>query len=240
MACSAVAAPASATATKGVAMPSLSPLSTLISLRIRSGTSGLRIMPAPRAASVGARAAPTSSASQMSVLGSSTNASRVPRPMVSGRPTASSRAYRVQSARNLRRSTRDASANSTRTRVASARTRTVSGPGAMPSTASGPWVSSRPAPMKMIGAVTSARSSRADSAPHANIRAPISAMSDAVTCPPHLHQQTSGRAVPGSAGRLRLGGQPDVFLAVEQAVQPGREDTADQRGHDEQPDLGQG
>src|SRR6185312_4337241 len=63
--CAAVPAPASATNTNGVAIPSLSPLSMLISRLILAGTARLSITPAPSAASVGARAAPTSSASQM-------------------------------------------------------------------------------------------------------------------------------------------------------------------------------
>jgi len=48
-----------------VAIPSLSPLSTLISRRILAGTAGLTITAAPSAASIRASAAPTSTASQM-------------------------------------------------------------------------------------------------------------------------------------------------------------------------------
>ena len=48
--------------TNGVAMPSLSPLSTLRMRRIRIGTAGLVTTGSPRAASVGARIAPMSSA----------------------------------------------------------------------------------------------------------------------------------------------------------------------------------
>ena len=80
--------PPCATNTNGVAIPSLRPLSTLISRRILAGTAGLTIMPAPSAASVGASAAPTSSASQIPALPSRANASSVPRPIVSGSASA--------------------------------------------------------------------------------------------------------------------------------------------------------
>jgi hypothetical protein len=73
-----------------VAIPSLRPLSTLTSRRILAGTAGLAIMPAPSAASVGASAAPTSSASQM-LPPVSASASKVPRAIVSGSATPSRR-----------------------------------------------------------------------------------------------------------------------------------------------------
>ena len=61
---SAVAAPAMKRLTKGVAMPSLSPLSTLISRRTPEGTRSSAMMDAPRAASVGATMAPMAAATQ--------------------------------------------------------------------------------------------------------------------------------------------------------------------------------
>src|SRR5690242_13318672 len=129
-ACSAVAAPAMATTTTGVAIPSLSPLSTLSSRRILAGTAGFTITPAPRAASVGARAAPTSRASQMLMPWKSASASRTPRPIVRGSPIPSSRRHRPTSARRSRSLTRDASENRTRTRVISASAFTSSEEGA--------------------------------------------------------------------------------------------------------------
>ena len=56
-------APAMATRTIGVAIPSLRPLSTVISRRTRAGTTGLVTTGTPSAASVGASAAATSRAS---------------------------------------------------------------------------------------------------------------------------------------------------------------------------------
>ena len=58
------AMPARATITTGVAMPSLRPLSTLSVCRIRFGTRRSDITAEPRAASVGASAAPISRAYQ--------------------------------------------------------------------------------------------------------------------------------------------------------------------------------
>src|SRR3954447_20104987 len=58
------AAPAIAITTTGVTMPSLRPLSTVITRRIRGGTAGLVTTGKPSAASVGASAAPTTSARQ--------------------------------------------------------------------------------------------------------------------------------------------------------------------------------
>ena len=85
--------------TTGVAMPSLRPLSTLISRRIREGTAGLVTTGTPSAASVGASAAPISSASHMPSPGNSQAASPQPAAMVSGRPTASRRSTRPASER---------------------------------------------------------------------------------------------------------------------------------------------
>src|SRR5215475_14377491 len=67
-------------------------------------------------------------------------------------------------------------------------------------------------------------------------------------CPEPFTQvvDTAGRAPsgrpggPGFVGLLGFGGQPDALLAVEQAVQAGREHAADQGRHDEQPHLAEG
>ena len=85
------ATPAIATSTIGVAMPSLRPLSTLSSRRRWAGTWGSVMTAAPRAASVGASAAPTSKAVHGS-MSSSTMAASVPSATVRGSPTPSSRA----------------------------------------------------------------------------------------------------------------------------------------------------
>ena len=135
--CAAVPAPATATSTNGVAIPSFSPLSRLIRRRILAGTARLSITPAPSAASVGARAAPISRASQMLMPPNRASASSVPRPIVSGRPIPSSRRQRPSSARRSRSPTRDASENSTSTSVTSARTFTASCEGAYPALPAG-------------------------------------------------------------------------------------------------------
>ena len=88
------------------------------------------------------------------------------------------------SARRSRNPTRDASANSTSTSVTSASALTSSRDGMYPSGASGPCVSSTPATTNAIGAVTSKRSSRADSIPHANTSAATIARSGALIITP--------------------------------------------------------
>src|ERR1700749_4639617 len=210
------AAPASATDTNGVAIPSLRPLSTLISRRILAGTSGLAIMPAPSAASVGASAAPTSSASQMPALRSRANASSAPRPIVTGSAAPSSRRYRPESARSSCSQTREASENRTRARVNSARVLISSLLGVTPRTASGPWVSSSPASTNVIGAGTSNRSSRADSVPHPNTRTATIARSATLTRPAPSGRRRTGRSRAGPDGQRALGlgglalpGEPD-------------------------------
>jgi hypothetical protein len=90
---SADAAPAIATMTTGVAIPSLRPLSTVISRRIREGTAGLVTTGTPSAASVGANAAAIGRASHRPIPGNSNTASSQPAKMVSGRPTPSNRTY---------------------------------------------------------------------------------------------------------------------------------------------------
>ncbi len=209
--CSAVPAPARATDTNGVAMPSLSPLSTLISRRILAGTTGLAIIPAPSAASVGAKAAPTIRANQMLVIPVSASASSVPRAIVSGSPIPSSRRYKPRSARSPCSPTRDASQNNTSTRVISASALIISRLGWTPRGANGPWVRTSPAPTNVIGAVTSNRSSRADSAPQANISAATIARSESLMISPSASVRVrracsslhSARMVAGSGGARR-------------------------------------
>ncbi len=104
----------------------------------------------------------------------------MPRPIVSGRPIPSSRMHNPMSPRRSRSLTREASEKSTSTRVISASALTSSRDGVKPSGVTGPWVSSKPASTNTTGAVTSNRSSRADSVPHANTTAATIAMSDAL------------------------------------------------------------
>jgi hypothetical protein len=73
-------------------------------------------MPAPRAASVGASAAPMARARQMSLISGTMNASSVPRPMASGSPMPSSRRHSLRSVRSGCNPIREASENSTRTK----------------------------------------------------------------------------------------------------------------------------
>ena len=142
----------------GVAMPSLSPLSTLSARRTLPGTAGSDITVAPRAASVGASAAPISRAAHRSTS-STTSAAAVPSATVNGSPTPSSRPYRPRSRRNWLGRTRDASANSTHTRVTSAITLTKCGSRAR-SRISSPSASTKPAATKTIGAVSPTRCRR--------------------------------------------------------------------------------
>ena len=108
-----------ASMTTGVAIPSLRPLSTVISRRIREGTAGLVTTGMPSAASVGASAAATSSASHTPSPGNSHTASSQPARMVSGRPTPSSRTYCPMPWRKSWNRIRAASENSTHTKVIS-------------------------------------------------------------------------------------------------------------------------
>ena len=85
------------------------------------------------------------------------------------------------------------SENSTRARVNSARVLMSSSLGVKPRTASGPWVSSSPASTNVIGAVTSNRSSRADSAPQPNTSAATMARSATLT----VSRVRRGRHQPG-------------------------------------------
>ena len=123
---SAAAAPAMATVTTGVAMPSLSPLSTFSTRRTRSGTAGSVITAAPSAASVGASAAPTSSAIQTPMPSNIQHRQQRPGGDGERQPHREQACVQPRSARKSRSRTRAASANSTQTRVTSASTLTAS------------------------------------------------------------------------------------------------------------------
>ena len=92
-----LAATASMNVTTGVAMPSLSPLSTLSARRNRSGTRRSLITCALSAASVGARAAPRNPARAHGNESNIRAATMPPRAIDSGRPMPRSRTGSVRS-----------------------------------------------------------------------------------------------------------------------------------------------
>ncbi len=122
---SAVAAPARKRLTKGVAMPSFRPLSTLSTRRTPAGTRSSSMIDAPSAASVGATMAPMAAATQRPAPEKSPAASAAPAPMVSGSPMPRRRTGSARSARSWRALTREASAKSTRASAISATDRMV-------------------------------------------------------------------------------------------------------------------
>jgi hypothetical protein len=153
--------------TNGVAIPSLRPLSTFRARRIRAGTAGFTTTANPSAASVGARIVATSAAAAHPASGTSTFAAIVPRTIVSGRPTNSSRTGRRASPSTSRSRTVAASANSRIPSVSSVTTSVVSVSRldvTMPVTL-GPR--RKPAATKKIGAVMSERSRRDAMRPYA-------------------------------------------------------------------------
>ena len=80
--------------TRGRAMPSLRPLSTLSAWRMRTGTRGLETTAWPRAASVGASTAASRAASHSVSAGNRPAAIAMPSTMVSGMPISSRRTGR--------------------------------------------------------------------------------------------------------------------------------------------------
>ena len=181
------AAPAIARTTTGVAIPSLRPLSTVISRRIRDGTALFVTTGTPSAASVGAKAAATSRASQRSSPGRSQTATAHPSRIVRGRPKPSSRTQRPRSYRSSETRMRAASEKRTHTRVTSTsglRFSGADGVSIVPSAAR-----TTPTATKTIGAVRSARSSRAETIPHTKTAAAITATAEtsmpaSVSCVP--------------------------------------------------------
>ena len=142
---------AKANRTTGVARPSLSPLSTLSARRIRIGTRGLRIVGAPRPASVGVTAPAIRSAPATPKAGRSHPTNAKVMPSASGKPMANSRSAMPESSLSAPRRTVEASWKRMTTRVTSARTWTAS-----LVTTSSPVnaLSSAPATRNNIGAVT--------------------------------------------------------------------------------------
>jgi hypothetical protein len=167
--------------TTGVAIPSLRPLSTVMSRRTRDGTVGFVTTGTPNAASVGASAAATSRASHTSSPDTSQRASTHPSTMVSGRPIPSNRTYRPRSCRRSGTRTREASQKSTQTRVSSTSGLRLSG--AVDESTRPSAARITPTTTKTMGAVRSARSSRAATIPHTKIAA-VTTSTAVVTCTP--------------------------------------------------------
>src|SRR6478609_1844855 len=116
------AAAAIANNTTGVTSPSLRPLSTFRVRRIRTGTTGLSTVAAPRPASVGANAAARNNATMTGIAGNATLAARNPNSTVNGRPTSSKRMINPRSASICLGRTCAASWNRINARVTSATT----------------------------------------------------------------------------------------------------------------------
>ena len=170
--------------TKGVAIPSLSPLSTLSSLRIRFGILVSPMMAAPRAASVGATMEPVAAATQSGDARMIPKAAAVPNPMARGSPTPRRRVGNQTSWRSSWTFTREASVNRTRARVTSARDSDRRGVGAEVDEAVGPWVVTTPRMTKKIGALIESRSRRPDSRDHTTMQAAAMATASASRPPP--------------------------------------------------------
>ncbi len=160
VACSSVAAAkARNSVTNGVAIPSLSPLSTFSARRIRTGTFGSLKIGRPNAASVGARMAAMSAAKARPSPRSTIRATIVPSRIVSGMPIASSRPGSLASPRTLLKSTVEASANRRSARVSSTSILTGSVPGCRGSSPRPPGPRARPRTTNTIGIVTDQRPS---------------------------------------------------------------------------------
>ncbi len=112
--------------TKGVAIPSLRPLSTLSARRIRVGTDLLVTTANPSAVSVGARIVAINAAAAHGISGNTRWATSAPARIVSGSPTNSSRVGRPASPSTSRSRTVEASENSSRASVNSVTVRTTS------------------------------------------------------------------------------------------------------------------
>ena len=158
-------APARNKLTKGVTMPSLSPLSTLSMRRTREGIRSSDMIVDPSAASVGATMAPRAAATQRPLEWNSPTASAAPAPIVSGSPIPSRRAGMAMSVAKVHALTREASEKSTRARVISANERMVDECSCTWTRTTGPWVTANPSRTKAMGAVTCQRSRRADTSP---------------------------------------------------------------------------
>ena len=146
-------ATASATRKSGTQMPSLSPLSTFRPCRIRNGRRGSVTTAWPSAASVGASTTARTRASAHVDSPRTPRAARKPATSVSGRPIPSNLAGIPSSLRSARTSMREASAKSTRVKVASARSLTVSPAGGNSTRPSASAPTSRPTPVNTIADV---------------------------------------------------------------------------------------
>ena len=178
---SSLAATASAKATTGVTMPSLSPLSTLSNRRSRMGTRRSLITCALSAASVGANVAPTKPANAQDRSPKIHAAAKDPSSTESGSPIPSNRAGRKASCLSLETFTLAASANNRRASVTSARRWTE---GVSTSTGSGPqsgFPSRKPATRKKSGPLMFIRPSRSETTAHPRTRRARTANVSSVT-----------------------------------------------------------
>ncbi len=146
-------------ARNGVASPSLSPLSTFSARRMRTGTAGSVKTARPSAASVGARIVPMTAAAAQPSAWNIRPATSVPRAIVSGSPSRSSRPGSWTSPSTSRNLTVEASANSKRASVSSVNVSEASSPIRNGRTFRTLGPSSKPAVMNTIGAVIDQRSS---------------------------------------------------------------------------------
>jgi hypothetical protein len=111
--------------TNGVAIPSLSPLSTLSARWIRTGTAGSVTTAMPSATSVGARIVAINAAAAHPIPGNTRCASTVPATTVSGSPMNRSRVGRPASPSTSRSRIVAASENSSNASVCSVAVRTA-------------------------------------------------------------------------------------------------------------------
>ena len=118
--CSATRAPHRKIRNSGRHSPSFKPLSTLMLWRIRIGTNLFVTTTWAKAASVGATIVANTAACQKPSSWNNNQAIRVPKAMLSGSPIVSNRTGRSCSLYSSFRSVRDASVNSTMTKVSSA------------------------------------------------------------------------------------------------------------------------
>ena len=193
-----IPSPAAATVrvntTTGVAMPSLRPLSTLMTRRHRCGTRRSLITGALSAASVGARAAPTKPASAHVRSSRSTAAPTAPSTIESGSPIPSSRAGKARSCRSRATLTCAASENRSRASVVSTR-RCIRGTSTSTASTPHPGLARTYPQARNTSAVgTLKRSRRCETTAHASTRSirtakPTSSM-------PVLHARPPRRVVP--------------------------------------------
>ena len=181
--------------TTGVAIPSLSPLSTLSTLRTPTGSRSSAMTEALNAASVGARLAAIKPASATGKLGNTTIATAMPATIERGSPIPSRREVRGRSCRAAATGTADASANSSKASVISARWCTVE---LSMSTLTIPqleFASSNPATRKTNGPVRLRAASHSDKTAHAkSTSARVTSVASFICAPLPVAVRSSGHS----------------------------------------------